>query len=312
MKTVLSLLFLYFVYYLGFAQQLSTKVYDNCFRDIVVVFGRDSLQRTDNYELSLQKWLAVYDTNRVAERYYQLAVNYSELDKPDSAFHYLHHYVNVSKDDRVIFVDNAFDDLKNNQELWKNLTDKIETNYLAQIQYVLDKDLALRLFHLNVRMHKFKTFYQLLKTTDTVPFAQISLNELTIWETFQNIINEYGFPTIIRAGCLGEQTALMLISQHNISKKYYLNIKEQFITSNFDPIAYAVITDKFLYERRKKQKFGSFLFFYEKKDKRRTWILALYPIKDFKNVNVRRRQIGFSETVEEYAKRKNATIIQKR
>jgi len=37
----------------------------------------------------------------------------------------------------------------------------------------------------------------------------------------------------------------------------------------------------------------------------------LYPVKDFKNVNKRRREMGFKETVEEYVKRHSGAFIPK-
>jgi hypothetical protein len=288
------------------------KKYETSINDNVIVFHRDSLQKANKYNSSLQTWLAISDTSKTVEKHYQLAVNYAKLDEIDSAFFYLYNFIKVSKDDRLILVDKAFDNLRLEHELWMNLTRKIETSYLSQIAQVLDRDLTLQLFYLNISMHKYGHFFQLLEYEDSIPTYQIAKNRNANWEQLQGIIDRYGFPTQAIVGNLGEQTAMALLNQQTITKNDYLTIKNRFYHQTFDTLAYALITDRYLLGKGKKQCFGSQFYYASKnKDKEKSWVLTLWPVRDFKKVNERRKEMGFAETVEEYAKRHKAAITSK-
>ena len=312
MRIIFFILALNFANFHLVAQQNDTlfsgKCYETPDNNNGAIFYRDSLQKANNYSLSIQRWLTETDTLKMVEKYYQLAVNYAKMQKQDSAFYYLNNYVKISKDDRAIFVDCAFEELRQNQQEWEALIDNIESLYLAEIQYVTDKCLALHMFYLNISMLKYLSYYQLLDIGNSTPYCQISQNSVKNWELFKDILSKYGFPTKNKVGYLGEQTAYALLYLNRISesfyitKSYYNHVKELFQSGNFDPLAYALITDQYLVGNKKKQIYGSCYCYVRKKEKGKYISYPiLCPIHDFTNVNERRRITGFEKSIEEYA-----------
>ena len=308
MKTTLFLLGLCFAAMSLSAQSSDSvvlrKIYD---RDYSIVYHRDSLQKANNYELSLQKWLADTNILKSAAKHYQLAVNYAKLGNPDSAFYYLDKYVDISADDRLIFIDDAFDELRNNETKWKSLTDKIEALYLAQIPEATNKEFAIELFYLDISWANYFIYNR-----DSISSELFSQHYNTNSKKWMELMEKYGFPTKDDVGALGEEAAYASLKHLCISKKYYHHVKEQFQAGNFDTLAYAVITDKYLAARGKKQIYGSHLYIAQtKKNEKPDWTPILHPVQNFSNVNERRRSIGFKDTVEEFAKKYYAYIPKK-
>ena len=71
-----------------------------------------------------------------------------------------------------------------------------------------------------------------------------------------------------------------------------------------------MFTDRALMSRNKKQIYGTQII-KKSDDKKYPNQFYLYPVKDFKNVNKRRKEMGFKETVEEWIKRRPDAFIPK-
>ena len=309
MKTTLFLLGLCFAAMSLSAQSNDSVVPRKAYNHKIIraVIRKDSLQKVNRYDLSLQKWLADTNTSKNVEKQYQLAVNYAKLGNQDSAFHYLDKFTNISNDDRLIFVENAFDELRNNETKWKSLTDKIEALYLAQIPEATNKEFAIELFYLDISLAKYFIYNR-----DSISSELFSQHYNINRQKWMELMEKYGFPTKDDVGTLGEEAAYASLKYLSISKKYYRHVKEQFQAGNFDTLAYAVITDKYLAARGKKQIYGSHLYIAQtKKNEKPDWTPILHPVQDFSNVNERRRSVGFKDTVEEFAKKHYAYIPKK-
>ena len=295
------------------AQSVESVTYNKKYRpDYIYPIRRDTLQMNGNYELSLQKWLADTNTSKNTARYYQLAVNYATLGNQDSAFYYLNKYVDISADDRDIIIDYAFDELRENQVKWKSLIDRIETLYLAKTPEITNKEFAIELFYLDIINRKHVS-YCMLDPKDTFYTAEKMTEDFnTIRKRWLELLDKYGFPTKAEVGVFGEKTAYYIVKHQYISNKYYRHIKEQFQAGNCSALTHAVVTDRYLYRKGKKQIYGSYLYsIHTKKNEISDHSPVLYPVKDFSNVNERRRNAGFADTVEEYTKKNSAYIPMK-
>ena len=134
----------------------------------------------------------------------------------------------------------------------------------------------------------------------------------TIRKRWLELLDKYGFPTKAEVGVFGEKAAYYIVKHQYISNKYYRHIKKQFQAGNCSALTHAVVTDRYLYRKGKKQIYGSYLYsIHTKKNEISDHSPVLYPVKNFSNVNERRRNAGFADTVEEYTKKNSAYIPMK-
>ena len=68
---------------------------------------------------------------------------------------------------------------------------------------------------------------------------------------FKAILQKYGFPSVEKAGVFGENIAYKSIMKLNVSEQYLDSVENLFNKKLFDPLAYAMIKDKYLYMKDK-------------------------------------------------------------
>lgn len=268
--------------------------------DLPVVYYRDSLQKAGEYKLSLQNHLSSLSKEFTCEALYKIAVNYAELNLKDSALYYLNLYVDHSSDDRLILADKAFEPLKDKKADWHKLEIKIKNSYLKSLPDNINENLALELFELSILQNLYEYYIDLLKMPNSAfetknemessMFSNPRLKKETYTEQvlpnimkseniFKAILQKYGFPSVEKAGVFGENIAYKSIMKLNVSEQYLDSVENLFNKKLFDPLAYAMIKDKYLYMKDKKQEFGTLLYYCENDSK---WELSLYPVSDFK------------------------------
>lgn len=309
-KIILSLLLILFVSNFSFAQKNSNipkceKLYHKNPQEIVV-YKSDSLFLLGEYENSKEFNLNNINDTSLGQYYlyrsvYRLANSYSKLGEIDSAFYYLNILVNNSCDDRIIFVDKNFDTLRAYEKQWNDLKQKIKNSFVENIGTIKDTNLAIELFYLGILDQKYRVYLPSLGQYSKEDGKKYIENEEYLGEKYQKIIKETGLPTLSMVGKFSSIQFFLMI-QHSMDKrKYYKLVKKAWGKGDYDSVSYAMLTDRVLMERDKKQIYGTQLSS-RSDEKKYPGKLILYPVKDFKNVNKRRKKMGFKETVEEYVK----------
>lgn len=124
----------------------------------------------------------------------------------------------------------------------------------------------------------------------------------------EEIIKKYGYPG---SSLVGEPTneVVWYIIQHSPKIKVYFSMIQQAGQANELPFRLvAMMQDRLLTQQRKPQIYGTQGACYPLRAKvENNQECFIWPIEDPKNVNKRRKQAGFSDTVEENAKRMNTT-----
>ena len=310
-------LFLLIINTTCFAQQNSNipkceKLYHENPQEIVI-YRSDSLFLCGEYENAKQFNLNNLNDTSLGQYYlyrsvYRLANSYSKLGEIDSAFYYLNILVNNSCDDRIIFVDKNFDTLRTYEKQWNDLKQKIEHGFIENIGIIKDTNLAIELFYLGILDQKYRVYLPSLGQYSKEDGKKYLENEEYLGEKYQKILKEKGLPTLSMVGKFSSIQFFLMI-QHSMDKsKYYKLVKKAWKKGDYDSVSYAMLTDRVLMEDDKKQIYGT-QFTKRSDDKKYSDKFVLWPVEDFKNVNKRRKEMGFTSTVEEYAKRFPDSII---
>ena len=126
----------------------------------------------------------------------------------------------------------------------------------------------------------------------------------------EEIIRQYGYPG---KSVVGEPTneAVFYIIQHSTKIDQYLPLVEQAANKKELPFRlYAMMKDRSLMHNKKEQIWGtqaSGMNVVNKQTGKNELTFFIWPITDAKNVNKRRKEAGFDQTVEENAKRLGLT-----
>lgn len=238
----------------------------------------------------------------IYKSFYRIAVCCANLNQVDSAFYYLDLYVKASPDDMALFVDTNFNILKSYKK-WDKLKQKIELAFLENIGEVKDTNLAIQLFYLGIEDQKYRIILYALEQYSENDREKDIANDYAMQDSCIKIVEKYGIPTKSMVGAYSS-LCFFLILQHTefeFMNKYYPLVKKVWKKGDYSSKAYAMLTDRILKYKRKKQIYGSQLT-WSTADKKYPSQYYLYPVKDFKNVNKRREKMGFKETVEEYVK----------
>ncbi len=279
------------------------------------VFNSDSLFLLGEYEKSKELNIKVINDTSLEdyELYrgiYRLATCYSKLGKIDSAFYYLNLYVDNSCDDRIMLVDKNFDTLRTYVKQWNDLKQKIENGFVENIGIIKDTNLAIELFYLGTLDQKYRVYLHILGQYSKEDGKKHAENEEYLGKTYKKILKEKGLPTISMVGKFSSIEFFLLVQHSEDKRKYYKLIKKAWEKGDYDSVSYAMLTDRVLMEKDKKQIYGT-QFSKSNKDKKYPDKFVLWPVEDFKNVNKRRKEMGFSSTVEENAERFRDSIILK-
>jgi hypothetical protein len=250
------------------------------------------------------------DTLRVRDLY-NIAASYDKLNMPDETLHYLYRFMEISKDDREILAGNDFPNLRSHPDKWEKVTQCIDSLFLSVIGNVENRELALKIFHINVDRCKTTLFF--MSGDTVVTYSAIIGKKIEasapayIIET-EKILKEYGFPTEKMIGRYGVFQVYDVVHHTTLLDLYYRKVvKKAFEEGALDSILYALMTDRVLTHKDKKQIYGTQWMMYNAAPKNKfgkyvkkypdTYLLL--PVKDFANLNERRKQMGFTDTIEE-------------
>lgn len=287
----------------SFAQPSDYAYYKYSF---IALPKQDSLYEKNKFRESINYILQKKDflLNISTASYYLLAQNYSRLQNKDSAFYYLNLYIDgKAKDYRSIYVEEDFDILRRNKKEWKYLTDKIENIFLLELDSLNNKEYAISLFRLDIEENRYGIFLDISCRNKEKPTLEEKIkhhNEQK--KQFKKLIKKYGFPTISLVGKSASMFAFYILQHSSIELKYYKMAKKAFENNDFSPQFFALLTDKWLLQKHKKQIYGTQFI-----QKIGVDFSTLHDVEDFSTLNERRAKIGLS-TIEEYAKKINGII----
>ncbi|KIC65189.1 DUF6624 domain-containing protein [Chryseobacterium taiwanense] len=124
-------------------------------------------------------------------------------------------------------------------------------------------------------------------------------------QKIENIISKYGYPGKTLVGEPTNQAAWYVIQHSTKIGKYLPLIKEAGKKKEIPFTWVAMMEDRYLMNENKEQIYGTQGKGEMTKDKdgKQLFINFVWPVKDPKNVNKRRKEAGFDSTVEENAQR---------
>ena len=127
-------------------------------------------------------------------------------------------------------------------------------------------------------------------------------------ERVEAIVKQYGYPGESLVGSPTNQ-AVFYVIQHSEKIDQYLSLVEKAAQEKQLPLKlFAMMKDRSLMQNEKEQIYGtqaSGFSAINKETKKAEWTWIIWPIADPANVNKRRKEAGFENTVEENAKRLN-------
>jgi hypothetical protein len=136
--------------------------------------------------------------------------------------------------------------------------------------------------------------------------SKIPENDSSNMERVKEIIDEYGYPGKSLVGTPTNEAAFYVI-QHSNRIETYLPIVEKAARKKELPYTlYATMLDRSLVNKGREQLYGTQTKGFNIPDSasgKKKWKTIVWPIRDRKNVNRRRKLAGFDQTVEENAKR---------
>jgi len=187
---------------------------------------------------------------------------------------------------------------KVNETLKKELDDimKVDQGYrmLFDTEITPEKKEQL-LKDLNIDKEEFKkNSWQLVAEHDSLNVQKI-----------ENIIAQYGYPGKTLVGEPTNQAAWYVIQHSTKIGKYLPLIKEAGKNKEIPFTWVAMMEDRYLMQEDKEQIYGTQGKGEMTKDKdgKQIFVNFVWPVKDLKNVNKRRKEAGFDSTIEENAKR---------
>lgn len=123
-------------------------------------------------------------------------------------------------------------------------------------------------------------------------------------QTIEKIIDRFGYPGKSMVGEPLNRTAFYVI-QHNPEyiPKYFSMLDSLGRINEIDRVSVAMLEDRMLIEQDLPQKYGTQIHcdFTINQDTREEESCFIYPIENPKHVNKRRKEVGFTNTIEEYA-----------
>lgn len=136
---------------------------------------------------------------------------------------------------------------------------------------------------------------------DSIDWAAQKLIDSSNTEFVEKVFKEHGYPGKSLVGEPTNKAAWFVIQHSNKIEKYLPLIKEAGNKGELDGVSIAMMEDRYLMQNGKAQVYGTQGKSFP--DKKGTTIKLIWPIKDAENVNKRRKEAGFTEDVEVYAKR---------
>jgi hypothetical protein len=277
---------------------------------IMYLYPKDSLYNAGNYRELIHKYTDM-ESLKNPVRLYNIAASYDKLEMLDSCMYYLQAFMDISQDDRPVLYLNDFENLKSHPDKWEAIIRKIDSLFLITIGNVENKQLALEIFHISIERYRNGIrFIDDIEKYDTIKKGNvITIEKKPLFITsIEKIVKKHGFPTVKKAGRYAVFQVYDVLQHSNSLVKYYPKAKKVFKIGELDFVLYALMTDRVLCSKHKKQiygtqwqknTFGTPSGPIRKYEKKYSGNYILYPVKDFAHVNERRKQMGFAETVED-------------
>lgn len=135
---------------------------------------------------------------------------------------------------------------------------------------------------------------------------KIQENDSTNFQRVKEIIKEYGYPGKTLVGEPANQAAFYVIQHSKEINAYLPLIRKAADQKEISFTLYANMLDRSLVMKGKEQLYGTQTKGFEITDSitgKKKWQTIIWPISDVKNVNKRRKQAGFDDSVEDNAKK---------
>ncbi len=280
------------------------------------ILGKNYIVISDSlYDFKRYRESVDYNLMRIKEDskqtvYYNLAQSYSKMGQIDSAYFYLNCYVNIGKPDdfRSVLVEEDFEILKTNALEWDKIVSKIETLYFNELDSNSNKKYALQLFYLGIQDQFYSSYYQISCRTKRVESITQIKNQIANQKKLKKLIKKYGFPTISKVGLHAQFCAFLIIQHSDIQEKYYLLAKEAYEKNDYHPACYALLTDRWLIQNGKPQRYGTQIrTITEEKDGITSKKKILSPIESLEGIDEIRMKMKLPP-LNEYMQFMNATI----
>jgi len=256
----------------------------------------DSAQQINDHRSIINYALKV-DT---AEKYYPrllnlIASSYARIGNIDSAFYFLYRSI----DEGFIMILTIYEPefkLLHNDNRWEKITELHIKKYMSKND-LKDQDLIMPLIELGYNDMLFREEIQnnnfkksngadsaYIDSITAIQMQYDSLNRIKL----DKYINEYGWPDISLVG-KGLSLNAFLVIQHaplEYQKKYLPMFENAVKRKQADPVNYAYLVDRIAMYEGEKQIYGTQLHYNSEN------ILEVYPIKDKKNVDKKRAEVG--------------------
>lgn len=131
--------------------------------------------------------------------------------------------------------------------------------------------------------------FELMQQIDSINLAKI-----------EKIIAEYGYPGKSLVGEPANKAALYVIQHSKQIGTYLPLIRKASAAGDIAQTSLAMMEDRNLMEQGQEQIYGTQIK--GKANKQGAWIYFLWPVKNTDSVNLRRKEVGFDQSLEEYLK----------
>lgn len=187
----------------------------------------------------------------------------------------------------------------------QNFSKEEISNLKTELKHILDSDQELRELFDNEITETRKT--EILKKHNLTQeqfeiekWTLISKIDSTNIKRIDKIIEKYGYPGKSLVG-EPENTAAWYVIQHSTKiEKYFPLIKKAGKKNELPKTLVAMMEDRLLVQQGKEQIYGTQGSGFNTK---KGWTMIIHPIKNPEKVNKLRKKVGFTQTVEENAKR---------
>jgi hypothetical protein len=119
-------------------------------------------------------------------------------------------------------------------------------------------------------------------------------------EAVEEIINKYGYPSKSIVGEAANKAIFYVIQHSEKIDKYLPLIRKATKNGDIATTSLALMEDRNLMYKGVEQIYGTQIK--GQANKKGEWVYFLWPIKNADSINIRRKEAGFQQTIEEYAK----------
>ena len=122
----------------------------------------------------------------------------------------------------------------------------------------------------------------------------------------EEIIKQYGYPGKTLVGTPTNEAVFYVLQHSPKIKQYFSYVEQAAKTGELPFIRYALMQDRLLMQEEKEQIYGTQVYnlrTVNQETRKEEWKTFVWPIKNPNAVNKIRKQAGFDQTIEEYAKR---------